>query len=1263
MRMILGLSPFQSMRSISWAILLGSLAATAFALPASAQELDIIRGQIQTADGKPLEDAKVTATSLSGNVNRSARTDKNGRFTITFPGGEGDYIVEASAIGYAVRRFEVKRTADQEILVADARLQRTAGLLETVKVTGQRDRPERNDASPDISGSERPVDNGAVPADQQGDIASMAASLPGVTLVPGQDGDPSGFSVLGLSPDQNSTTLNGMQFGGSDIPRDAPVFTSLVTTPYDVSRGGFSGAQFQITGRPGSNFVVRTMSLNMDAPQLQWTDRAARALGQQYSNVSLGGLFAGPIKEDASFFTFSYQLGRRSNDLRTLLNTDPIGLQTSGIAPDSVARLLGIMQQLGIPLTTPDLPSSRLGERGSVFGSFDFAPPSSSTGQAIGLSYNGSWNEQTPASSLTNELPAHGGDRTNWNGSLQARHSNYYGIGILSETSAGLSRSRSYGTPYLDMPSGTVLINSIFPDGTSGLKSVAFGGNQFINNSQTNTSAEFKNQLSWFSASNKHRIKFTTELRRDAFAFDQATNTLGSFTFNSLAELEAKQPSSFSRLLQPRVQSGSQYVGGISLGDAYKKSDNLQLQFGVRLDGNHFTSTPALNPDVLATFGEANNRVPNHVYLSPRLGFSWSYGTAPQVAGFLGAVRGPRAVIRGGIGLFQNTPNSTLVSSAIDNTGLASALQQVLCAGPATPIPDWATYGSDPSSVPSQCTDGSVFASTVPNVTLFAPDYAAPRSLRSNLNWSGPILHNVFSAQVEATYSRNMNQAGFVDLNFSPVVRFTLPDESQRPVFVLPTSIVPTTGAIASRDARVSQLFSRVTELRSDLMSDSRQLRFGLSPNSFSTNYSWNLSYVYSDLRERIRGFGNTAGNPLDVEWARSAFDSKHQIQYNIGYNFFDAVRVNWFGNFRSGTPYTPLVAGDINGDGYSNDRAFIYDPASTADPVLAASMQSLLNSSTGNARECLERQLGRLAGRNSCQGPWISQASMSISFNPLKFRMPQRATLSLQVGNPLGAADLLLHGNDHLRGWGQFSFPDATLLAVRGFDPQTERYTYEVNQRFGATLPALTTIRAPVTVTAMMRFDLGPTRERQMLTQQLDRGRSRRGQKAPEPMLRAMYGNGGIMNPLATILRQADTLQLTGPQADSIATLNRSYVIHLDSIWSPVAKYLAELPDKYNRDEAYSRYQRAREASVDMLIRVAPAIKGLLTPDQRRKLPSFVASYLDTRYLASIRSGTAGGMGGMMFGGLGGGGFGNIRIEGGGGGGGGGGQVIIIRN
>jgi len=187
------------------------------------------------------------------------------------------------------------------------------------------------------------------------------------------------------------------------------------------------------------------------------------------------------------------------------------------------------------------------------------------------------------------------------------------------------------------------------------------------------------------------------------------------------------------------------------------------------------------------------------------------------------------------------------------------------------------------------------------------------------------------------------------------------------------------------------------------------------------------------------------------------------------------------------------------------------------------------------------------------------------------------------------------------------------------------------VNQRFGSTNQS-SGFRIPVTLTAMMRFDVGPTREKQMLTQQLDRGRRTAGQKAPEIMLKAMYGNGGIPNPIASVLREQDTLKLTGPQADSLATLNRKYTIANDRLWTPLTKQFADLPNGYDHDEVYAKYMQARRATIDLLSDLAPHIKGLLTAEQRRRLPPFIASYLEPRYLASIRSGTAGFTGGGGF-------------------------------
>ena len=1221
---------------------------------AFAQQTDVIRGRVTGPDNRPIEGVQVTATSVSGAVNRTARTNNDGRFTITFPGGDGDYIVTMNRIGYAQRRFQVKRTADQDILVADARMNLAAQDLEGVTVQGERARINRNSTIPDVGGTERPINTSTLSAEQQGDLAAMAASLPGVTLIPGADGDPSGYSVLGLTADQNNTTLNGLDFGGSNIPRDAGVSSSLVTAPYDVSRGGFSGGQMNLRTRSGTNFKVRTGSLNLDSPSLQWTDPAARDLGQEFSNISLGGGFAGPIAYDQAFYNYSVQLGRNARDYQTLTNTTAAGLEGAGVAQDSVTRLLSILGQQHIPAGAPGIPHERLVDNGLVFGAIDFAPPSSTTGQAFNVTMRGGWNRQDPLFGGVTDVPARSGNRMNWNGGIQARHTNFIGY-FLSETSFGITGSHNTGSPYLAMPAGSVRVNSEFDNGTASVRSLGFGGSPMASTSQTSLNVAFNNALSWFSMDNKHRWKLTTELRRDGYAQDQTQNRLGTFTFNSLEDLEANRPASYTRSLSTRKREGSQIVGAMSLGDSYRLRPDFQLQYGLRVDGNYYGTAPDHNPQVEQLFGVRNDEVPNRFYVSPRIGFSWTVGTAAQVAAFDGAVRGPRAVVRGGIGFFQNAPGTQLIGGAIDNTGLPSGVQQLNCTGPATPTPDWDEYLTNPSAAPMACADGTTgtpFANAAPNVTLFSPDYQSQKSLRSNLSWSGAILNNRFMTTVEGTYSRNMNQSSTIDLNFNPEVRFMLPDEDGRPVFVQPAAIVPTTGSIASGAGRQSDQYARVNQQVSDLLSQSRQFSIRLSPLAFNTRLSWGASYVLSDVDDQFRGFTSTVGNPLDIQSGRSAFNSRHQFQYNFGYNFFDVLRVNWSGSWRSGVPYTPTIVGDVNGDGYSNDRAFIFDPATTTDAALASQMQQLIDNSSGSAKDCLLKQLGQLAGRSSCTGPWTQSAVLSISFNPVKVWMPQRTSISLQIANPLGAADLMFNGSDDLRGWGQVRTPEQALLYVRGFNPVTQRYTYEVNQRFGNTQPALTATRNPVRVTAMIRMDLGPSREWQNLSMQLDRGRTLRGNKAPEAMLKAMYGTGGIPNPIATILRQADTLKLTGVQADSLATMNRSYVIRLDSIWAPIAKDFAALPDTYDKRDVQVRYVAARKASVDLLLKLSPVIKQLLTQDQLRKLPSFVASYLDPRYLAMIRSGTQGAMAPFGFAG-----GGDIMVPAGAGG-----ATVIIR-
>jgi hypothetical protein len=1198
---------------------------------AAAQDPDIIRGRVTGPDSLPMENVAVTVTTIQGDVVKTARTDKNGVFTVTFGDPQGDYWVTVQAIGFAQRRFEVKRLADEDILVADIRMLRTVTQLQAMRVQSNRPRASRSDGVGDITGMDRGINVSGAEIGAMGDLAALAATLPGVTYIPSGPDGPAGFSVFGLDASANSFLLNGMSVDGA-LPRDAGISASVSTSPYDASRGGFSGAQVNARISSGSNYIVRTMSGTAITPHMQWSDRTSQSLSLAETRGSIGGRFSGPIKMNRAFYNLSYQFDHTQRDLQTLLGIDEAGLQAIGIAGDSVARLLSALTTQQLPYSVNTFPSQNLGQSGSVAGVLDYSPQTA-TSQSFRLTFTGNGRRTLPSNFSTYEAPSHSGRSNSYSGSTQLQHSTYLKSVIFTTTSLGFSRNTSESEPYLELPSAQIRINSAFADGSSGVRTVQAGGNPSLGSAQSSTAITFRNSLSWVSMNSKHRLSFTTDARQSMSQTDQSSNLLGSFSFNSLVDFEAGRPASFSRQLTPRFQRRGQTTAGVSLQDSWRVNPDLQMTLGIRADAGRFGSAPDYNPLIEQTFGLRNDIVPNRVTVSPRVSFSKTLGEAQQISFIEGERRGPRARIGGGIAVFQQAPSASLVTRVANNTGLPSAVQQLTCVGDATPTPRWDVYAQFPDSVPSECADGTggtVFASSLPSVILVDKDYAPSRRISTDVNWRGAVLNNRFMATVTGSYALNLAQPGEIDLNFDPTVRFALGDEGGRPVYVNETSIVPTSGAIASRDARKSPLFNRVTLVNSDLRSTSKQLTINMSPMSYSSTFSYSASYTISSNSRLVQGFQSTAGNPLDREWGLNDLNAMHAIQVTLGTNIKNVLRLSWTIVGRSGAPITPRVSGDINGDGVSgNDRAFIFDPAQTRDSALAADVQRLLDTGSPIARDCLRQNLGQVAKMASCHGPWTLSGnnSINLTINPLKVRMPQRAQLRFQLGNPMGALDMLFHGAGNIRGWGQQSSPDQTLLYVRGFDPETRRFKYEVNQRFGSTRPQQTINRAsPVTITALVQIDLGPTRERQQLTQMLDRGRTREGSISTEQSLRSQYVTGGVVpNPFISMLRQADQLQLTAEQGDSIATLNRFYMTRLDSIWTPVAKYLAGLPKgKYDQDAAYDRYRSARESSVDLLLEFAPQVKNLLTPEQKRKLPQSLVNNMDPKYLKAIRSSTA---------------------------------------
>lgn len=1186
---------------------------------AGAQSPDTLRGKITTDSGGVVAGAEVVATRAPDRAYKSTVSDSSGNYLIVFEQGTGDYLLHVSALGRETVRVRVKRDSAQTAIVHDFQLKSSVHQLATVTVQAEADKPARDFNFPSVQPGEsgHGVDgvNAAVPPDARGNIAAQAATVPGVAVTNG------GISVLGLDPSQNRTTINGMAFSGADVPRNLTTYTHVGASTYDPSRGWFSGAEVDVGVEEGSIFTHMPVSLTVDAPILQYTDATSRALGQKYSNIIFGAGRSGSLRDDRLNYTTGVDVSRRSSGFASLDRADANLLQTAGVSRDSAARLLGILTASGIPL----LPSSSANARTSDdltaiarlgHSSYNYANRSEEKMTWALMGY--AKLERSSQMGLgPTSVTSHGGDNTQRILSAQGTYTTFFhNRDFLTDFRTAFTAKRDRASPYLQLPEGRVLVSSEFADAPGATTSLEFGGNSLLAADTRDFTWETKNFTRFYaSKKNHHRVQVTTDSRIDGFTRRNPGDVLGTFSFNSLADVAANVPSSFTRTLNAPTSSVSEWNAFGAIGDYWRKSQTFQLLAGVRLEANHFLDRPTFNPQVEQIFGVRNDNMPTSVHLSPRLGFTWVRTPAGEGFRFnrLGTFNmGHISYIRGGIGEFRSmlTPN-TLAPAMVAN-GLPGGATYLSCIGTATPTPDWSMYLDDPSTIPTTCADGSTpqFADASRAVTLFDRSYQPPRSWRGNLSYAsnlGPLVY-----WIEGIYSLNLNQPARRDLNFSNAAQFSTGLEG-RPVFVGANSIVPSTGLVSAVDARRSTLFGPVVSNASDLRSVSRQLTIDLSPD-FERARSWymSLAYTLSSVRAIASGFdAPTFGSPVNREWARGTLDARHRIQLQFG-KVIKRVGLTLFGTFQSGLPFTPLVGGDVNGDGLFNDRAFVFNPGAPPDSAVGADLRALLAGSTSRTRDCLTNEMGHAAGRNSCEGPWTASLNASLSS---EFELPNShgryMTISLAIANPLGGLDQLLHGSSHLRGWGLPAFPDPVLYNVRGFDPSSHRFRYEVNPRFGNTLPAASLVRSPFRITLDISTSIGPTTAVQQLTRLVSAGRAGRpGKRMTADEIKVRYARN-VPDPYAQILEESDSLLLSEAQEKALTAAQAEWLKGVDSVWTGLADYLVGLGDTYDAREAVDRQEETTDAAWEYSRQhVQRTLGTILSPIQLKLLP-WVANML----------------------------------------------------
>ncbi len=1195
-------------------------AALLFAVPtaAQAQAADIVRGRVLDDSSRALKGATVSITRGPDRLVQQTLTDSAGQYSLRFDPGTGDYLVHISAVNFRPARRRVERVGSERELVADFTMARDLALLAAINVRANRAvRAEPSVASPyqrEVGSSETYSQGvqGRVSPNEAGNLNTIASTIPGVTMTPG------GPSMLGASPSSNLVTLNGMALPGGSLPRAARADVRVSGATFDATRGGFAGANIDVRlGAGDRNYQNRNVFATINTPQLQATDAVGRSLG-----LTNGGFRAsigadGEAIRRALTYNMALDVGRTVSDPTTLIAGNADALRRAGLSPDSATRVKQVASAIGLPLLGSGVPAQRVQNNLTWLGRFDDVRDTLRT--LTLTTYVGSSSEGALAFGPL-AAPAAGGKSEQKTLGMQFLQSQYIGKGYftLMQNRFAASRVTDRTSPYLTMPGATVLARSASDVATSDIVPLSLGGNPFLAVDDSRWTLEGGNDMVWNAQGRQHRFKTSIWGRGDGLTQEGMPNALGSYTYNSIADLAANKPASYTRTLQQPTREASAYNAAGAFAHQWNPNRFFSLLYGARLEGSWFGNAPPKNSALEQSLGVETGVAPSNLHVSPRAGFSYTYSRSRsngngQMQTNVGSwYRNTMGIVRGGIGEFRDLYKPGTLADAMANAGLAGSTIALTCVGAAVPVPDWNALASGSASSPSTCANGGgSLAERAPSVTLVDPKFDVPRSWRASVGWASSIRN--FMVRVDGLASYDLSQPSTLDANFSNTQRFALAGEGNRPMYVSTAGIDAASGAVSARESRRSSDYGRVALRTSDLRGYGSQLTTTIQPEIFRGSKGpppvmFQFGYTIQDVRQQFRGAdGGNFGDPFTKEWAAGQNDARHAFVLQAGMGIPKVGTLTTFMRFQSGTPFTPLVRGDVDGDGRPNDRAFIPNPSNESDATTRAQMQSLLASAPANVRECLSAQVGQVADRMSCRGPWTQQMNLMLQPNLPQIR-GRRTTLNIVFENPLAGIDQMLHGADKLRGWGTQAQPDPVLLLPRSFDAASQRFRYDVNPRFGDTRAVRTLSRVPFRVVLDFSMDLSTPYDLQTLRRAIEPVRKvvdgkRTWTRRTDDSIADLYLSR-TSNIHRLLLAESDSLFLTRDQIAQLLKADSVYSARIRGLYVPLAKFLAEQPGGAAGKVALDTVQATTKLYWPIFWEQVDLIQPILQPQQRQLVP-----------------------------------------------------------
>lgn len=669
--------------------------------------------------------------------------------------------------------------------------------------------------------------------------------------------------------------------------------------------------------------------------------------------------------------------------------------------------------------------------------------------------------------------------------------------------------------------------------------------------------SEAKTTATWYSTDNRTRYVAQLQMR-----FERASlggrSTHATFAVPSFSALEAGHAVALLQEGAADPASASSFVLAPAASARYDIGKNGSLLLGLRADG--WTTSG------VATSGELRS-----LDISPRVSLLRRIGTRS-------ANRGPIATLRVGAGRFTDWPGLQQWSDVwrgVDES-------REVCAGASVPA-------VSVSPAAGACS-GQGTVQTI-NRTI-ADSYLRPSaSNRADISVSLAQVAPGVRAELGAAFAQNTRMAARVSPLANALVIDRLPGEDGRAILVPATSI-SSDGTVAP--APVPSDLVNVTRLASEARSNAAQWRIRLATRDPFASVTWDATYVLTTGTERSLAVASPYRSPTFVSGPLSA-GGRHTIALSLSEWIGDA-QIRLAGIARSGIRFTPLADRDLNGDGRANDAAFVPQAQSAA----------WANVVSPSIRDCIRAAAGRIAGVNSCSGPWSISSLVLASIPGGHLGLPNGSSLELQLSNPL-AAIFDMNGVT----FGSTGAVNATLVHVTGFDSASHRFTGVPLKGFGKPLALLAGSGEPVRFALGVRVPLG----RSVTSQKADavisafqKDTSSRGRRGAA----LQYVSDLPPFPIL-VLQSADALQLTAEQKKVLQGLAARWQA------SAARVVVGAYDDGGIGKDARTARDRVVQARAEFLhdaSDIAAQIRQTLSPDQAELLPDGIQRLLNPRFL-----------------------------------------------